>query len=136
MVQATLRALADLVPLLGADVVMGTSRIAVFADTKPRVREGGREGGRGEGGREGRKGEREGGEEGRVREGERKMGDYMKKDIFWEAIYIFYFLSFRQMQFLLFPFLLLPTLFLLPDTLSCKILPAPTPQPGRRGRNR
>ena len=44
MVQATLRALADLVPLLGADVVMGTSRIAVFADTKPRVREGRREG--------------------------------------------------------------------------------------------
>ena len=45
LVQATLRALADLVPLLGADVVMGTSRTAVFADTKPRVRrEGGREG--------------------------------------------------------------------------------------------
>lgn len=38
LVQATLRALADLVPLLGADVVMGTSRTAVFADTKPRVR--------------------------------------------------------------------------------------------------
>ena len=113
MVQATLRALADLVPLLGADVVMGTSRIAVFADTKPRVRE-----------------------------GEKKNGE---KGIFWEAIYIFYFLSFRQMQFLLFPSFLPPTLFLLPDTLSCKILPdtlsckilpAPAPQPGRRGRNR
>ena len=64
MVQATLRALADLVPLLGADVVMGTSRIAVFADTKPRVRKGGREGGK-EGGKEG--GVREGGEEGRER---------------------------------------------------------------------
>ena len=37
MVQATLRALADLVPLLGAEAVMGTSRKAMFADTKPRV---------------------------------------------------------------------------------------------------
>ena len=56
MVQATLRALADLVPLLGADVVMGTSRTAVFADTKPRVRrKGGREGGREGGRKEGRK---------------------------------------------------------------------------------
>ena len=56
LVQATLRALADLVPLLGADVVMGTSRTAVFADTKPRVRrKGGREGGREGGRKEGRK---------------------------------------------------------------------------------
>ena len=47
MVRATLRALGELVPLLGADLVMGTSRKQVFTDAQPRVREGGREGGEG-----------------------------------------------------------------------------------------
>ena len=39
MVQATLRALADLVGLVGGEVVMGTSRSAIFADSAPRRRE-------------------------------------------------------------------------------------------------
>lgn len=37
VVQATLHALGDLVPLLGADAVMGTSRKQVFTDAQPRV---------------------------------------------------------------------------------------------------
>ncbi len=37
IVQATLHALADLIPLLGAEVVIGTHRKHIFADTKPRV---------------------------------------------------------------------------------------------------
>ena len=37
MVQATLHALAELVPLLGAEAVMGTTRRNSFTDAKPRV---------------------------------------------------------------------------------------------------
>ena len=39
MVQATLRALADMVTLLGGEAVMGTARSNIFADAAPRVRE-------------------------------------------------------------------------------------------------
>ena len=39
MVQATLRALADLVGLLGGETVIGTARSTIFADSTPRVRE-------------------------------------------------------------------------------------------------
>lgn len=38
MVQTTLRALADLVGLLGGETVMGTARSNIFADATPRVR--------------------------------------------------------------------------------------------------
>ena len=37
MVAATLHALADLVPLLGADVILGSSRDTAFTDAQPRV---------------------------------------------------------------------------------------------------
>ena len=37
VVSGTLHALGDLVPLLGADVVMGTSRKHVFSNAQPRV---------------------------------------------------------------------------------------------------
>ncbi len=37
VVKGTLHALGDLVPLLGADVVMGTSRRHIFSDAQPRV---------------------------------------------------------------------------------------------------
>ncbi len=37
VVGATLRALGDLVPLLGGDLVMGTSRRHIFTDAQPRV---------------------------------------------------------------------------------------------------
>ena len=38
MVQATLRALADLVELVGGETVMGTPRSNIFVDATPRVR--------------------------------------------------------------------------------------------------
>ena len=38
LVAATLRGLGELVPLLGADVVMGTNRKQLFNDAQPRVR--------------------------------------------------------------------------------------------------
>ena len=37
VVGATLHALGDLVPLLGGDLVMGTSRKHIFTDAQPRV---------------------------------------------------------------------------------------------------
>lgn len=37
VVRATLHALGELVPLIGADLVMGTSRKHIFTDAKPRV---------------------------------------------------------------------------------------------------
>ena len=37
VVQATLHALGDLVPLVGPEAVIGTTRRPIFADTKPRV---------------------------------------------------------------------------------------------------
>lgn len=53
MVQATLRALADLVELMGGETVMGTARSNIFADAAPRVRRGEGDGERGRrGGRE------------------------------------------------------------------------------------
>ena len=39
MVAATLHALAELVPYVGAELVMGTSRKRIFTDAQPRVRE-------------------------------------------------------------------------------------------------
>jgi len=38
MVQATLHGLAELVPYVGAELVMGTSRKKIFTDAQPRVR--------------------------------------------------------------------------------------------------
>ena len=38
MVETTLRALADLVGLLGGETVIGTDRSNIFADATPRVR--------------------------------------------------------------------------------------------------
>ena len=37
MVRATLHALAELVPYVGAELVMGTSRKKIFTDAQPRV---------------------------------------------------------------------------------------------------
>ena len=38
MVKATLRALADLVDLVGGETIMGTERSNIFIDATPRVR--------------------------------------------------------------------------------------------------
>ena len=40
LVQVTLHALGDLVPHIGAELVMGTSRRCIFANSQPRVRRG------------------------------------------------------------------------------------------------
>ena len=37
LVAATLHALADLVPLVGASIVMGTDGKSIFSDTRPKV---------------------------------------------------------------------------------------------------